>query len=148
MASRSLKTGPSCLLSLVHRVPGRLGTDGERPAVTAAREYMETHFAEDVTIAKLAALVSLSPFYFARAFEREIGLPPHAYLESIRIRKACELLDQGYTLVSTALSAGYVDQSHLTHRFKRILGVTPGQYVRRSKIRQGFEPETCALRDR
>jgi transcriptional regulator GlxA family with amidase domain len=136
MASRSLKTAASSPLSFIHRVPGRLASDGERPAVTAALEYMETHFAEDVTIAKLAALVSLSPFYFARAFEKEIGLPPHAYLESIRIRKACELLDQGSTLASTALSAGYVDQSHLTHRFKRILGITPGQYVRRSKIRQ------------
>ena len=69
LGSRSLKTAASCLLSLVHRVPGRLAADGERPAVTAAREYMETHFAEDVTIAKLAALVSLIPFYFARAFD-------------------------------------------------------------------------------
>jgi len=136
MASRFLKTAASSLLSLVHRVPVRLAADGEHPAVRAAREYIETHFAEDVTIPKLATLVSLSPFYFARAFEKEIGLPPHAYLESIRIRKACELLDQGHTVVSAALSAGYVDQSHLTHRFKRILGITPGQYVQRSKIRQ------------
>jgi AraC-like DNA-binding protein len=108
----------------------------ERPAVRRACEYMQAHFAEDVSLSKLASIVSLSPYYFARAFEREIGLPPHAYLETVRIRKAREFLDCGCTLVSAALSAGYVDQSHFTHRFKRFLGITPGQYVQNSKIRQ------------
>lgn len=106
----------------------------ERPAVRTACQYIQAHFAEDVSLAKLASLVSLSPYYFARAFEREIGLPPHAYLENVRVQKAREFLDQGHTVVSTALLAGYVDQSHLTHRFKRFLGITPGQYVRNSKI--------------
>ena len=97
---------------------------------------MQAHFAEDVSLSKLASVVSLSPYYFARAFEKEVGLPPHAYLENVRIRKACEFLDRGFTVVSAALSAGYVDQSHLTHRFKRFLGTTPGQYVQNSNLRQ------------
>lgn len=108
----------------------------ERPAVRTACEYIHEHFAEDVSLSKLASLVSLSPYYFARAFEREIGLPPHAYLENVRIRKAREFLDRGCTVVSAALAAGYVDQSHLTHRFKRFLGITPGQYLQNSKIQQ------------
>ena len=108
-------------------------TGSERPAVRTACEYIHAHFAQDVSLSKLANLVSLSPYYFARAFEREIGLPPHAYLENVRVQKAREFLDQGHSVVSTALLAGYVDQSHLTHRFKRFLGITPGQYVRNSK---------------
>jgi AraC-like DNA-binding protein len=107
----------------------------ERSAAKRAREYIEAHFAEDVALSKLAALVSLSPYYFARSFEREIGIPPHTYLESVRIRKAREFLNQGQTLISAALSAGYGDQSHLTRRFKRFLGITPGQYAK-GKIRQ------------
>jgi len=102
----------------------------ERPAVATAREYLQAHFAENVSLSKLAGLVSLSPYYFARAFEKETGLPPHAYLETVRIRKAREFLDRGHTLVSAALLVGYVDQSHFTHRFKRFLGITPGQYIR------------------
>ena len=108
----------------------------EVPAVKTACEYIESHFAEDVSLSKLATLVSLSPYYFARAFEKEVGLPPHAYLENVRIRKAREFLDRGDTVVSVALAAGYVDQSHFTHRFKRFLGITPGQYIRKSKIQQ------------
>jgi AraC-like DNA-binding protein len=106
----------------------------ERPAVRAACEYMQAHFAENVSLSKLARLVSLSPYYFARAFEKETGLPPHAYLETVRIRKAREFLDRGNPLVSAALLAGYVDQSHFTHRFKRFLGITPGQYIQDAKF--------------
>jgi AraC-like DNA-binding protein len=108
----------------------------ERPAVRKAVEYIESHFAENISLAELAALVSLSPYYFARAFERETGLPPHGYLENVRIRKAREFLDEGQSLAGAALAAGYSDQSHLTHRFKRFLGITPGQYVRESKFQQ------------
>jgi AraC-like DNA-binding protein len=115
----------------------------ERPAIRKACDYMQAHFAEDVSLSKLAKLVSLSSYYFARAFEKQIGLPPHAYLETVRIRKACEFLDLGHGVASTALSVGYVDQSHLTHRFKRFLGITPGQYARNSKIRQAWSTEVC-----
>ncbi len=111
--------------------PGR-----ERAAVRMAREYMEAHFDDDLSLSQLAELVALSPYHFARVFERESGLPPHAYLESVRVRKAREYLDQGMDLAAAALAAGYSDQSHLTRRFKRFLGVTPGQYRRDSKIRQ------------
>jgi AraC-like DNA-binding protein len=124
---------------LAHHMDARITPrtiGSERPAVRTACEYIQAHFAEDVSLSRLASLVSLSPFYFARAFEREIGLPPHAYLENVRVQKAREFLDHGQTVVSTALLAGYVDQSHLTHRFKRFLGITPGQYVRNSKIQQ------------
>jgi AraC-like DNA-binding protein len=108
----------------------------ERPAVKTARDYVQAHFSEDITISRLASVVSLSPYYFARAFENETGRPPHAFLETVRIRKARELLDKGHTVVSAALSVGYADQSHFTHRFKRLLGITPGQYVRESKLQQ------------
>ncbi len=113
----------------------------ERLAVRRAREYIETHFNNDVSLIDLASVASLSPYYFARVFESEIGVPPHAYLEGVRIRRARERLAKGASIVSTALSVGYADQSHLTRRFKRYVGVTPGQYIRGNKIRQD---EDCA----
>jgi AraC-like DNA-binding protein len=110
----------------------------EHPAIRRARAYIEAHFGEDISLSSLAEEVSLSQYYFARAFQQETGLPPHSYLENVRIRKAREFLDQGQTLVSAALSAGYSDQSHFTHRFKRFLGITPGQYLRKSKVEQDW----------
>ena len=106
------------------------------PAIRRAREYLESRFSEAISLSDLAAVVGLSPFYLARSFDRQIGVPPHSYLEGVRIRKARELLDQGAELADTAIAVGYSDQSHLTRRFKRFLGITPGQYLRESKIRQ------------
>lgn len=105
------------------RPPGK-----ERVAVKRAREYMLANSDQDLSLSDLARLVGLSPYYFARTFETEVGLPPHAYLEGIRIRKACELMNGGESLANTAAVVGYSDQSHFTHRFKRFLGMTPGQY--------------------
>ena len=102
----------------------------ERPAVRKAREYLEANFADGVSLGELAALVSLSPYHFARAFAREVGLPPHAYLEGVRVRKAAERLDRGESIVAAALAVGYTDQSHFTRRFKQFHGITPGQYLR------------------
>jgi len=119
--------------------PKRAGN--ERQAVRRAREYLEANFSEDVPLSELAAVASLSPFYLARAFEREVGMPPHAYLEGVRIRRAREFLDRGSDLISTALAVGYSDQSHFTRRFKRFLGITPGEYSRASKIRQDWPPK-------
>ncbi|PYX26303.1 MAG: hypothetical protein DMG82_02215 [Acidobacteria bacterium] len=74
------------------------------------------------------ALTARSPFHIARAFSQATGLPPHAYLESLRMRRARELLRSGISVVETALAVGYPDQSHFTHRFRRHTGFTPGQY--------------------
>jgi AraC-like DNA-binding protein len=106
----------------------------ERPAVRRAREYMEAHYDANISLSELAALVQLSPFYFARAFQQEIGLPPHAYLETVRITRARELLLRGVPIADVSAAVGYGDQSHFTHRFKRLLGMTPGQ-VARNRVR-------------
>ena len=100
----------------------------EESVVKQAREYLDAHYAEDVTLAQLGALTSRSAFHIARVFSRACGLPPHAYLESVRVQRARELLRSGTSVVDTALSVGYADQSHFTHRFRRHTGITPGQY--------------------
>jgi AraC-like DNA-binding protein len=97
-------------------------------SVAQIREYLEAHFAEDISLSQLAGLTSRSPFHVARAFSQAWGLPPHAYMESLRIRHARQLLRSGMSVVDTALAIGYPDQSHFTHRFRRHTGFTPGQY--------------------
>lgn len=105
-----------------------LQTGREDLVVRKVRDYLQDHYAEDVSLAQLAALTSRSSFHLARAFSKACGLPPHAYLESIRVQRARELLRSGAAVVDTALAVGYADQSHFTHRFRRHTGITPGQY--------------------
>ncbi|HKE13385.1 MAG TPA: AraC family transcriptional regulator [Kofleriaceae bacterium] len=107
------------------RRPGR-----ERRATRRAREHIDARFDSDISLSELGALVGLSPFHLARAFHHEVGLPPHVYLDTVRIRRAREMLARSVPIAAVATAVGYADQSHLTRRFKRHLGITPGQYAR------------------
>jgi AraC-like DNA-binding protein len=100
----------------------------EPTAVARAQAYLEAHAAEQVSLARMAAEVALSPFHLVRVFRRAVGVPPHVYLENIRIRRAQRLIADGVGLADVAYAVGYSSQSHLTTRFRRIIGVTPGAY--------------------
>jgi AraC-like DNA-binding protein len=102
-----------------------------RPAPSAirlARDFIEAHYPENIPLDTLAGLAGLSPFHFVRVFQKETGLPPHAYLRQVRLRRAKEMLGRGESISSTAQGTGFVDQSHLNRWFKQHWGVTPGQY--------------------
>ncbi|MBC8163883.1 MAG: AraC family transcriptional regulator [Roseiflexaceae bacterium] len=111
----------------------------ERPAVVQIRDYIEEHYGENISLSQIAKVIHLSPWYAARIFQQVYGLPPHAYLEGVRIRHARALLRQGRPLAWIAATTGFVDQSHFTRRFKRHLGSTPGQYAQHHKIVQDGE---------
>lgn len=114
------------------RVDGpRIGD--ERQAIARARRYIDECYSQGIRLEQLAAHVSLSPYYLLRAFRGEVGMPPHAYLESVRIRHAQRLIEAGNSLAEVAAETGFSSQSHLTYRFKQIIGVTPGQYAQRVK---------------
>ena len=102
----------------------------ERKVIQQARDYIEECFAEGITLNQLAQQVALSPYYLLRVFHAEVGMPPYAYLESVRIRHAQRLIETGKPLAAVAIEVGFSSQSHLTRQFKKIIGVTPGQYAR------------------
>lgn len=107
--------------------------EGSLRAINWSREYLEAHFDENISLEKLANIANLSPYHFTRTFRQVVGLPPHAYLNHIRVERAKTLLTQGLPIAQIAAATGFVDQSHLTRRFKRIVGVTPGQYIVRNE---------------
>jgi AraC-like DNA-binding protein len=115
-----------CYADVSHTEP-ELGQ--EKRAVARARSYIEEGFSQGISLKALAEHVALSPYYLLRIFHAEVGMPPYAYLESVRVRHAQRLIDAGKSLAEVAMELGFSSQSHLTHQFKRIIGVTPGQYA-------------------
>lgn len=125
----------SCLLWTLAQLIARHA--GERPiwrvgkesqAVQRVREYLAAHYTENISLDAITQVANLSPFYLIRSFRKCVGLPPHEYLTQIRISRAKTLLAQGYAIAQVAYDIGFADQSHLARHFKRIVGVTPGQY--------------------
>ncbi|NPV93308.1 MAG: AraC family transcriptional regulator [Firmicutes bacterium] len=104
----------------------RAGRESEK--VRQAREYIEEHYRENLELQQVSGLVNLSPFHLTRVFHQQVGMPLHAYLTQVRVKRARESLGRGRPVTEAALEAGFFDQSHLTRNFKRFYGVTPGQY--------------------
>jgi AraC family transcriptional regulator len=82
------------------------------------------------TLEQMAAVAHLSPHHFARQFKAATGLPPHQYVIARRIERAQHLLHGADEpgLAEVALRVGFSDQSKFSFHFKRIVGVTPGQF--------------------
>jgi AraC-like DNA-binding protein len=108
--------------------PVQRALGNEKTVVRTVREYLENHFAENVSLDEITALSGLSSYHLIRVFRSETGLPPHAYLEQVRINRARQLLRVGASIADVAFLTGFSDQSHFTRHFKKMTGVTPGQY--------------------
>jgi AraC-like DNA-binding protein len=109
----------------------QLASRRDRPAMRRAREYIDAHYAEAVTLDDvLAAAGSVSRFHLVRAFAKEYGLPPHAYQLQVRMARARAMLAARMRAADVAASLGFADQSHFTRHFRAILGVTPSVYAR------------------
>jgi AraC-like DNA-binding protein len=96
-------------------------------------KYIEEHLAENIELAMLANIASLSRWHFAREFKQSAGITPHFYLIQRRLERAQQLLaETDLPLNQIALRSGFSDQSHFSRRFRVHFGVPPNAY-RRSK---------------
>lgn len=109
--------------------PARLGR--EHGSVARVRAVLDARYADDVELATLARVADLSSFHLLRAFRRETGLTPHAYLMNRRVNAARDRLAGGDAPADVAAACGFFDQSHLTRVFKAHTGVTPGAFRER-----------------
>jgi len=114
------------------------GRDGTLPQcrLRAVLEYIEEHLDASPTLAEIAAAAGLNPYHFARQFKAATGLPPHQYVITRRVERAKQLLRAGpdLSLAEVATRAGFYDQSQFSHHFKRLVGVTPGQFRAPARI--------------
>jgi len=102
----------------------------ELGAVRMARDFLDAHLQDNVSLVTIAQQTGLPQYKLFRAFERTYGMTPHAYQRQARVRFAMRLLRQGVTLVDAGALSGFSDQAHFTRWFKRFMGVTPGLYQR------------------
>jgi AraC family transcriptional regulator len=122
---------------LAHRQPERR-RDGVLPRgrLRTVVAYIEEHLDAGPSLEQMAAVARLSPYHFARQFKAATGLPPHQYVIARRVERARQLLQGGgdISLAEIAAHSGFSDQSQFTHHFKRIVGVTPGQFRMSARI--------------
>lgn len=107
-------------------------------SIARTLEYMRSHLNEALSLPQLAAVAGLSIFQFNVLFRREVGMPPYRYLSQLRIAAAQQLLREGMPVAMVAAESGFFDQPHLYRHFRRVCGVTPGQYLARMLTDNGL----------
>lgn len=101
--------------------------------------YIDTHFAEPMSIDQLARLIPLSTNYFMTSFRQFTGMSIVAYITQVRIKNACDLLRRTDRQIMTiAFDCGFHNLSNFNRQFKKSVGCSPLQY--RKSFRKDSKP--------
>lgn len=104
------------------------GTD-DNDSLIKCREDIKLYPETDDDVGDLADGAYMSKFHYIRRFRKIAGLTPNRFRIQNRIRKAQQMLRRGMPITETALGVGFYDQSHFNKYFKRIVGVSPKEYI-------------------
>lgn len=120
------------LLQIVAEVMSRNPEGRKRAAprwLERARELIRASFTEAVSPTRVAETVGVHPVHLAREFRRHCGQSVGEYVRRLRVEFACrEIRETGRPFLEIAAAAGFADQAHFARTFKRLTGLTPGQY--------------------
>ena len=106
---------------------------GLQSLTSTAVAFLRSNLGCRITLRDLEEQTGSNSFRIIRAFQRDLGTTPHAFLIELRVTRATELLLQGEPAAEIASEVGFVDQSHLTRHFKRHVGTTPAAYARSAR---------------
>jgi two-component system, response regulator YesN len=94
-----------------------------------AKDWIDTHFCEEVTLDEVAAIVQLSPYYFSKLFKENFGQTFIDYLTQKRIELSKSLLTSTEkTFKEICFEVGYHDPNYFSRVFKKITGMTPSEF--------------------
>ncbi len=125
------------LLCRVCVTPGEPAAADPVRRIAAVLDFMNIHYmdseADAITLESLARHAHMSANNLIRVFKQTMDIPPVEYLIRLRIRKACELLaDPERQIKDITFAVGFNDSNYFTRQFRRIMGVPPSTFRKRS----------------
>lgn len=97
--------------------------------VKGAIEYIGQNYEKDIKVADIAADCGLSESHFRRIFEESMNMKPVDYINLVRIKNACELIEnEDNSMNQVGIRVGYLTPSSFNRNFKRLTGMTPHQW--------------------
>ena len=102
--------------------------------ISKSLEYINQHYADDLTLTEIAGYIGLNETYFSHLFKKTTGVNFTDYVNSLRIDKAKEILrTEDYSIYQVAEKVGYTNISYFSRIFKQWVGVGPFEYKKSSK---------------
>jgi transcriptional regulator GlxA family with amidase domain len=115
------------------------GPAASSPSLRALQDWIPGHLDEDLSVVVLAERAAMSPRNFARAFRREVGATPAAYVERLRVELARSQLESSDSPLSVvATECGFGTAETFRRAFQRHVGASPSRY------RERFRPTLAA----
>lgn len=116
----------------VQPVDASYGPEHRRELLRRARQYIAAHYAECLTLERIAAALNVSPYYLSHLFSAQSDFTLFSYLTELRMTRARALLRDGRCNVSEAGRAvGYDNANSFSKAFKKHVGCAPRQYIAR-----------------
>ena len=104
-------------------------TDSENLYCSKAKEFMEENYCRDISTTDISAHLNISYPYLSKLFKDDTGMGLLDYLNIVRVEKSKEyLLKTEDTLPKIAQKIGYNNSQSYQRHFKRLMGITPGDF--------------------
>jgi len=138
---------PDLMYSIVLRqylVPAQPITEGFDEIYKAILAYVDKNYSKDIYLKQIADEVGLSYSYVSRCFKKKRGLGFLEFLGNMRLEKACQLLTEtNMGIADISNTVGIPMPSTFFRTFKKLFGVTPGEYrhLHQSKHQDEQMPE-------
>ena len=101
------------------------------PLLLKAKEYIDINFRNpDLNVSKVAVKNSVTSNHICRLFQKELGISPLEYINSLRLKHACELLvNSSLNVAQVALETGFKDPNYFSRLFKKKNGISPSNFT-------------------
>lgn len=100
--------------------------------------YVEKNYANNFRIADMANECHMSETHFRRVFQEKMKMTPIEYVNFVRVKKACELIDKtDISMEDVAERVGFITPSTFNRNFRRIIGTSPYQWKKRPDNHEG-----------
>ena len=129
---RSMVAALYCLLTRHFAEEGKEDVSKEQKEFIHILEYIGEHFEEDINVNILAERLFMYRGRLASLFKKYSGMSLNKYVYSLRIKKANELMDRGSSMIEAAMQSGFQSVRIFNHVYKKITGITPTAYKKRS----------------
>lgn len=102
-----------------------------------AIEFLQTHFASDITLEEVAERYFVSSAHFSRVFKRKVGFNYSEYIKLLRLQKAESMLRQmnAAPITEIAQSCGFNDSNYFSVQFKKLYGISPKRFQSSSRAK-------------
>lgn len=92
-------------------------------------DYIDQHYAEDLTLEHAASMMHFSPSHFSKTFKKLMGMNYVTYVNMVRIEQAIQMLSANqYRMIDIALECGFTNIRSFNRVFKEITGYTPTDF--------------------